>query len=129
MEGYKMVDMALTPEESAEMVSPAPPTKPKGPRYPYGLCISLDNESMEKLGLDKEELPDIGDMIHFMAMATVTSVSSSKVEGGDDCCRVELQITNMSFNDENREGLGDTSERRAKTRYGAEEEAGEEEEE
>ena len=125
----KMIDMALSDKESADMVSPATaPTKPKGPRYPYGLCVSLDNESMKKLGLSTTELPDIGDMIHFMAMATVTSVSSNKVEGGEDCCRVELQITHMSFEDENREEPGETSERRAKARYGGDEEEGDEEE-
>lgn len=93
-----MVDMSLTTEERAEMLSPP------SPRYPYGLCLSLCEDELEKLGLDDEDV-EVGDMIHFMAMAKVTSVSSRDDESGPTC-RIELQITNMSAaEDEDKEDL------------------------
>jgi hypothetical protein len=126
VEGYKLVDMGLTEEESKENI-PAAGATPKGPRFPYGLCISLDEQSLNKL-IDHDDMPEVGDRIHFMAFAKVTSVSSNQMEGGEEQRRVELQITEMSFEDENREEPGDRSERRASTRYGKEEPEEEEEE-
>lgn len=97
----KMTSMANTPDEVkkdiAEMTMPAS-GKISGPKYPYGLCLSLDDDTLKKLGLDGE-LPEVGEVIHFMAMARVTSASENERETTDGatekCCRVELQITDM----------------------------------
>ncbi len=62
-----MVDMVLSSEEQEEMMSPSPP------RYPYGLCISLCEDELEKLNLDGE--CNVGDMLHMHCLAEVTSVS------------------------------------------------------
>ena len=110
-----MVDMAKTPDvvkkEVAQMVpmpSPAADAKPSVPVYPYGLCICLEDDELEKLGFD-EELPAVGDMIHFIAMARVTSASQSEREMSDgsktQCRRIELQITHLSTEDEDTEGV------------------------
>jgi len=102
-----MVDMKLDTAateaaegEKAMLVASCQPT------YPYGLCISLTEEELEKLGLD-EELPPIGATLHFMAMAKVTSVSQNERTCADGtterCCRVELQIQQMSTEHEEAE--------------------------
>ena len=64
------------------------------PRYPYGLCISLEKEDMDKLGLGN--LPKVGTEILFMAKAVVKSTSAYETQGGNDM-RVELQITDMEM--------------------------------
>lgn len=81
-----MVDMRRAPIEPME--SPVLETA----RYPYGLSISFDHVDLEKL--DMEEDMEIGDMIHFTAMARVTHVSKQEVNGKPEC-RVELQIIDM----------------------------------
>jgi hypothetical protein len=95
----KMVDMARDPAEvkkdQAELCDAT--TKIKQPRFPYGLCIRLENESLKKLGL--EGLPEVGATVQFTAEARVTSASSQDVESADgkvtqNRC-VELQICRM----------------------------------
>lgn len=89
----RMVDMAKSPVEvKSETVGIAAMTVD---RYPYGLSISLDNEALEKLGLDCE--CSVGDLLHGQFMAEVTSVSkhdsATKTEPEH---RIELQIKFLS---------------------------------
>jgi hypothetical protein len=104
-----MVDMAESPaklQEKMPMEMPAPKT----PVYPYGLSICLNEDQLDKLGLD-DELPGVGDMIHLCAIAKVTSVSQNEtqIEGGEKkiICRIELQITHLATENEDRENRGD----------------------
>ena len=100
-----MVDMAKTPDDVKKEVGntlsapAASEAKPTVPTYPYGLCISLNEEDLAKLGITGE-LPEVGEMVHLAAMAKVTSVSESEREdtGGikTKCCRIELQITHLA---------------------------------
>lgn len=98
----KMVSMARTPEEAKAEVAkydgPSPASVSSVPTYPYGLCISLDEETMEKLGM-AGEMPSVGEVMQFTAMAKVTSASINEREKSDgskeQCCRIELQITDM----------------------------------
>lgn len=102
-----MVDMARTPAEKKEAAKEMAtgPAAPMVPDYPYGLCISLDNDSLEKLALDAAEV-SVGDMLHMHCMATVRSVSQT--DGADGpCCRVELQITAIAAEDEDAENAED----------------------
>lgn len=86
-----------------------PPPKPEaprpetvlasGPEYPWGLCIRLEDKSLEALGITK--LPSVGDELMVTAKVKVTSVRESEYqrEGGTaevDRC-VELQITDMGL--------------------------------
>jgi len=100
----QMVDMARDPEEIKEDMPAV--EAPSAPLYPYGLCISMDEETLEKLGLDGE-LPQVGMMIHLAGMAKVTSVSQNEREMSDgskkNCCRVELQITHLATENEDEE--------------------------
>lgn len=91
-----MVDMRLSDEDKAEMLSPFPSTSDM-PDYPPGLCICLCDKELDKLGLDKEPL-EYGDMIHLHAMAIVRSTSTNQ-----SGCRVELALAFISAEDEEEE--------------------------
>lgn len=94
-----MVDMALDAKELAEIISPP------APKYPYGLCISLCQDELDKLNLDPDDA-QIGAMLHLHCLAKVTSVSSNENEVSGPNCRVELQIIAIaaeSEDDENEE--------------------------
>lgn len=69
-----------------------------GPDYPYGLCLNLGADELDKLGVKK--LPAVGDEMHITAVCKVTRVSQSASEGGDDSKSVELQVTNMGVEPE-----------------------------
>lgn len=106
MAGFaKMVDMARTPAEVKEDIAKSMPSagsieKGSAPVYPYGLCISLDEEGLAKLKIEGD-LPDVGETVHFCALARVTSASETEQETGAGekkvCRRVELQITNLGL--------------------------------
>jgi len=127
-----MVDMARTPEDikkdmpAAVAVDP----KPSAPVYPYGLCICLEDDELEKLGLDGD-LPSVGEMIHLAAMAKVTSASQNEREMADgtkhERRRIELTITHLATENEDEENGAEAqlakSEARRKRFYGNGEDA------
>jgi hypothetical protein len=45
--------------------------------YPWGLRITLDNETLQRLGLNAKSPPAVGDSVSVMAMANVCSVSTA----------------------------------------------------
>lgn len=95
-----LVDMAKTPEEIKEESSPQGiPYDP--PLYPYGLCLNLDKEQLDRLGLSTDV--EVNDGILVAAMAKVTSVSSRELADGSTDCRVELQITHLGVLDSDEE--------------------------
>lgn len=73
-------------------------TELEAPEYPYGLSISLDDESMNKLGLG--ELPAVGDEMMVMAKVKVQSASESEYEGEGKSRNVTFQITDMGLKEE-----------------------------
>jgi hypothetical protein len=93
-----LVDMALPYEEAEEEAEGEAQLKYHGPKYPYGLCIRLSNDELEKLGL--AELPEVNDGMSFTAMAKVTSVSDNQYADGTHSRVVELQITHMALGEE-----------------------------
>ena len=94
-----MKDMRLTKEDNADYCMPCPSD---APAYPYGLCISLTQVELEKLGCTVADF-EIGDLIHLQGMGVVTSVSEHKRQNADDTCRVEIQITHLSDENESDE--------------------------
>lgn len=74
------------------------------PDYPYGLRITLTDKELKKLKLPH---PDIGDMIDMRAFGEVTSCSIEKREGGEECCRVEIQIQRIAVENEATETMED----------------------
>ena len=124
----KMIDMAKTPEQINKEVTESMPNASRSatavandlPKYPYGLCITIETEQLDKLGIDGD--CEVGDMIHLCAMAKVTSISKREKEGGDSDMRIELQITHLASENEDEEGAETMSaEARAKKRYGGDE--------
>ena len=65
------------------------------PQYPYGLCIRLDDDAIEKLGLTM--LPAVGTEMMVMAKVFVKSTSAHSSQGGEDHKDVELQITDLEL--------------------------------
>jgi hypothetical protein len=118
----KMVSMAHTPAEAKEEAKEMS-VAPSVPKYPYGLCISLDDDSLKKLGLDGD-LPAVGETMQFTAIARVTSASMHEREATDggkaeQCCRVELQITDMGVPSDSVGQSIERSEARRKRFYGS----------
>ena len=92
-----LVDLRLTKkerqEEVAEVMSPAD----MEPEYPYGLCLRLDTDELDKLGVTT--LPDAGTEIHIVAIGKVVRVSESASEDNREC-GLEIQITQMELTPE-----------------------------
>lgn len=65
------------------------------PRYPYGLCISLGKDELEKLGITA--LPKVGTEMMVHAMAYVKSTSAYETQGEGEKMSIELQITDMAI--------------------------------
>lgn len=105
-----MVDMALSPKEAEDECAPAYDPA-KGPKYPYGLSIRLTQEELDKLQLSASDV-EVGDIVHIMAFAKVTSVSSSETQEGANSC-VELQIIALASEDEDDEGDDDEAKEQA----------------
>lgn len=96
----KLVSLELDDEDKIDFCAPIACDRPD---FPYGTRISLSEKELKKLGLP---VPGIGDMLDARVMGTVTSVSSEKVDGGEDRCRVEIQIERMAVENEATEGTG-----------------------
>jgi len=88
----EMVNMALPPERKKEMPESL---AAESPRYPYGLRISLDNDSLEKLGM--EGMPEVGSKSLLYAEVEVTHVSQDEMAGEKPRKSLGLQITRMTL--------------------------------
>lgn len=96
---HHMVDLKRTPAEKVEAAAPV--VANDTPDYPYGLCICLDHDTLDKLDLDAD--CEVGDTIHLVCFATVKACSQ-EVINGERRNRIELQITDMACEDEDQEG-------------------------
>lgn len=84
-----LIEMKCTPGENERKSSMC--CEVEGPRYPYGLRLELDEESIQKLGLT--ELPEIDSFMVVMAKAKVVNVSKNESEGGKVYRHLCLQVT------------------------------------
>ncbi len=83
------------------------------PMYPYGLCLRLEQDQMEKLSITT--LPSVGTEMTITAKVFVKGTSAYETQGGKDMS-MDLQITDMEI------GASDkapTAERSATLLYGA----------
>lgn len=110
----KLKDMAKTDEERKEDMPFMVAEIGNEAIYPHGLCLYLDDATLEKLDLDGECEP--GDFIHVFAMAKVTSVSKNDTGKGEKT-RIELQITHMGVEDEGEEDEKEKPKMRPRSRY------------
>lgn len=99
----KMADMKISDKERKEMyVGPtAPSSMQKGPKYPWGLEIRLDDEALKKLGLD--ELPDAGVECTLIAIGRVTETSQRENADGKKSRNVTIQIEKLSVDHDEEE--------------------------
>ena len=77
----KIVDMKCDPSREYQDNEPNP--------YPYGLRLSLDAESLDKLGIT--DLPPLGSKVAFYVCGEVCSTAESKEYGDSKCMAVQIQ--------------------------------------
>ena len=90
----KLQNMKQTKTENKNTLAEAPTSVDSNP-YPYGLEISLEKESIEKLGLDINDF-SIGGKVEIMCIAEVTSLSQSASKDNENLS-VRLQITDLGM--------------------------------
>jgi hypothetical protein len=90
-----MISMKMTAEEAkdGDLCCDAD-SGAKGPAYPYGLTIYLDDKTLAKLGIT--ELPDVGTKMALRAVVEVTSNSQRQTQEGKTV-NMDLQITDMEL--------------------------------
>lgn len=86
-----MINMQRAPERE-EMPSEIEMDEP---RYPYGLCINLGKDELEKLGITA--LPKVGTEMTIMAKAYVKMTRAYETQGEGEDMGIELQITDMEI--------------------------------
>ena len=106
--------MRYTEDELRERANPAPIEAVRND-HPWGLCINLENEQLDKLAIEGE--CEVGDTIHLCCTAKVTSCSERQTEGGTDR-RIELQITEIGVPGDGEHEAAPSREERVKRRYG-----------
>lgn len=91
-------DMKVTKAEAkAEKEKYASPIScgQDGDRYPYGLEVRLDNDSLKKLGITT--LPKVGSKMTLTALVVVESASENQRREGGSRRDMTLQITKMDL--------------------------------
>ncbi len=86
-----MKSMKMTKQEKTEK-SAAVPMGPMDDAYPYGLRLTLDKDTLEKLGL---KLPAVGEKLSIVAVGCVKSVHASENASGDKYASCDVQIEEM----------------------------------
>lgn len=91
-----LINMKMSKKEAGTMLC-CDAASESSPEYPYGLCINLNTEALERLGIST--LPNVGTVMQIEARAVVQSVSSR--DDGNPSRSVELQITDLSVQGQN----------------------------
>ena len=89
-----MISMKLTAAESKAETLLGDSDDDGGPKYPYGLSLCLDDETLAKLGITT--LPEVGAVMQLVARVEVCSVSQYENQKDSDKS-VNLQITDMAL--------------------------------
>ena len=84
-------DMVIGEEKRKDMAEPS--LVADQPKYPYGLTLSLDNDTLKKLELGG--IPKVGDKKMLLAVAEVVSVSQDEGRGDEKAYNVRLQIQKL----------------------------------
>jgi hypothetical protein len=98
----KLIDLKLKPKSKLRnaMATVAEEEPDSGPAYPWGLEVNLETETIEKLGIDMDNIK-AGDTVHIVAKAEVTTVSirqTTKRKGNDKLNKsLSLQLTDMQL--------------------------------
>lgn len=94
----ELVSMKLSKRDAAAMKEPST-LATDGPEYPWGLSLSLDNDSLKKLGLSADDF-STGTQMGIIAKVEVKRVSSEDVDGDEPRESVTLQITALCVEDD-----------------------------
>lgn len=86
-----LINMELSAAEAKQEVS----IEAAAPKYPWGLCVTLNNDALKKLNIDK--LPEIGSKMRLIAEVEVSAVRAYSAQQGESDTSVDLQITDMSL--------------------------------
>jgi hypothetical protein len=89
--------MELSSEEAAEYAGGALAQPGDAPKYPWGLCLELNDEALAKLGIAAEQLPAVGTTMLLQAHVRVVSMSQNQQLDGDKEGRISLQIEEMGL--------------------------------
>ncbi|EGP43115.1 capsid staple protein [Achromobacter insuavis] len=92
-----LTDMKLSPDEAKVRECCASGESDGGPKYPWGLTISLDDDTLSKLGMTA--LPQVGQQMRLAAVVEVCSTSQHANQEGTEKC-ISLQITQMGLEGE-----------------------------
>lgn len=76
----------------------APEARQDAPEYPYGLRITLNDETLKKLFMN--QMPEVGSELSMEATVKVVSVSEDPENGGKENRSVGLQITELGLTKE-----------------------------
>lgn len=89
--------MVTTRLSAKEREATAPGVAAESPEYPYGTRICLDNEMLERLGIDS--LPEVGNSFAVSGIGEVISVSEH--DGPDGKRRsVDIQLIRLAVTPE-----------------------------
>jgi hypothetical protein len=91
----KLVSMKLPPrDKTSEEKIYTSMADGDGPKYPWGLCLTLDEQQLKQLGIT--DLPKVDGTVTITAKADVTSVSENQTQDGPRRS-VSLQITDLGL--------------------------------
>lgn len=90
-----MVSMKMSATEAEKYAGGPAMSAGDAPMYPYGLCLSLNNESLKKLGITNP--PAVGTKFQLSAIVEVTGFRQNKEHDGDTNSNAEMQITDMEI--------------------------------
>jgi hypothetical protein len=97
----KLTDMKLKPRKEEDYSKPASTIVADEPKYPWGLQVRLENEQLEKLGVDK--LPAVGTTVVLTARCEVCETGEYQAQKGEHERRnVTLQITELAISGESK---------------------------
>lgn len=89
-------DMALSEDEQKDSYPVAiGDGEANEPKYPYGLCLCLDESSLKKLGI--KNLPKVGQSMSINAKVMVKSISEYESMHNGERRSMDLQITAMEI--------------------------------
>lgn len=89
-----MINLAMNEMEMKEQAEPKSVLYDVS-KYPYGLKIQLDPETVKKLGMT--EAPEVGEKMMIMGYVEVCSVYAEPSKGDEKSYSVGLQITDMEL--------------------------------
>ena len=75
-----LINMQLSKKDSKAEFSGV--EEDQGPRFPHGLTLHLNNESLKKLGMT--DLPTVGDKVLIAGFGVISSASENRRQRGTD---------------------------------------------